>query len=199
MEALDLQRKTATGETVRIISVGRLTAKKGFDDALRAIFILRQLFEDFRYTIVGEGPQHAMLKSMIHNYKLSANVDMLGALPSDKTLATIAGSDILLAPSKTAASGDREGIPNVIKEAMFLGLQIITTRHSGIPELVKHGRNGFLVSENNPEEIAETLHKIIQDRHEWPARSERARELICNEYTPGKTTEALIEAYESIL
>lgn len=199
VEALALKKKDTTKKTVRIISVGRLTAKKGFDDALRAIFILSRSFEDFRYTIVGKGPQYAMLKSKINEYNLSAKVDMLGALPPDKTLATIAGSDILIAPSKTADSGDREGIPNVVKEAMFLGLQVIATRHSGIPELVIHRRNGFLVFENSPEEIAETLHEIIQNRHEWQARSESARESIYSEYTPEKTTQELVEAYKSIL
>lgn len=186
-------------EKINIVSVGRLVEKKGFDDALEAIHILSQSFSDFKYKIIGNGPCYHFLRSKISEKSLSERVELMGALSPDETLGVMAASDILLAPSKTAADGDSEGIPNTIKEAMVLGLQIVTTAHAGIPELIEHGVNGLLVPEGSPEKIAEAIKELISDAANWHQRAERAKTTILKEYTPEKTTEILIEAYESTM
>lgn len=199
VDALNSRKNAIRSGTINILSMGRLVEKKGFDDALGAISILHKSFTDFHYTIIGDGPLFNSLESRIRDYHLSDKVSLAGELPPERTLEIMAGSHILLAPSKTAVDGDSEGIPNVIKEAMILGLQVIATRHAGIPEVIENRVNGFMVSENSPEEIAEILDELIKDKSGWRVRSEKARTLICNEYTPGKTTRDLIKAYESII
>lgn len=194
-----LRKQRAAGTEINIISVGRLIEKKGFDDALKALAAVKQAHANIQYTIVGDGPLRPMLSFRIHEYGLTGRVDLKGALPSDETLKRMAEADILIAPSRTASDGEVEGIPNVLKEAMCLGLQVIATRHAGISELVEDGVNGILVSENAPEEIAKALDELIQNRDQWAMRSERAILKVSEEYDPGRTTWDLMDAYEWLL
>ncbi|MFO7568613.1 MAG: glycosyltransferase [Smithellaceae bacterium] len=193
------KKERGTASTIRIVSVGRLIEKKGFDDALKALSIVKQSFGNFRYTIIGNGPLYRMLSNIIFEYGLSGQVDLKGEMPSGEALDVMAEADILIAPSKTGSDGEVEGIPNVLKEAMAMGLQVIATRHAGIPELISHGVNGLLVSENSPEEIAGAIEELIINRRAWAARAERAAISVLEQYAPDKTTQDLMDAYKSIL
>jgi len=188
-----------TSKTVDIISVGRLVEKKGFDDAIAAIYLLHKKTNNIRYKIIGDGPLHDYLKAKIRQYNLDNIIEMTGALPTNQTLEIMAGSDILLAPSKKASDGDSEGIPNVVKEAMVLCLQVVTTRHAGIPEIIEHGETGFLVPERSPEVLAGVLHDLIKDRTGWDSRAQKAKAFALYMFSVEKTTDELIEAYNQIL
>ncbi len=192
-------RDTNEHENVRIISVGRLVEKKGFDNALKAIFLLSRKYNHIQYKIIGDGALRTFLENMVVQHNISDIVEFTGSLSPDKTLEIMAESDILLNPSKTAYDGDSEGIPNALKEGMLLGLQVVATKHSGIPELIEHNLDGFLVSENNPDELAEVLEKLLNDRTDWHDRSEKARNKILNIFSIEKTTDELISAYNSII
>jgi len=74
----------------------------------------------------------------------------------------MAQADILLAPSKKGSDGNSEGIPNAVKEAMALMLTVVSTTHAGIPEIITHGVNGYLVPENDPDSLAEIIAKLIR-------------------------------------
>lgn len=199
-----LSKKKITGNIndsgkVRIISVGRLVEKKGFEDVVFALKLLPDKINEIQYSIIGDGPLYDKLMEQIHELQLEDNVKLLGKLPSDKTIDIISESDILIAPSKTAADGDSEGIPNVLKEAMILGLQVIGTIHSGIPELIEDGVNGFLVPESDPAGIADAINKLLSDKKDWDKRSRIAAETVFNEYSITKTTNDLIAAYTELV
>lgn len=198
-DLLRRKKESKQGAGIKILSVGRLIEKKGFDDAIEALSIVKQSYDDFQYTIVGDGPLRADLSRRILECGLSGQVDLKGAMPSGKTLELMAASDILIAPSKTGSDGEVEGIPNVLKEAMCLGLQVIATQHAGIPELIKHGENGHLVSENAPDQIAAAIYALIQNRQDWAGRARRAVMSVSEQFDAEKTTRDLIAAYEAIL
>ena len=123
---------------VRLLSVGRLVEKKGFGDALAAVARLpRDL--DVRYRIVGTGPLEAALRESIAKLGVTERVELAGALDHEAVRAAMLDADIFLAPSVTARNGDQEGIPVTIMEAMATELPVLSTRHSGIPELVADG------------------------------------------------------------
>jgi colanic acid/amylovoran biosynthesis glycosyltransferase len=126
-------------------------------------------------------------------------VDFFGSLPSDKTLRILDASQILIAPSKTAADGNSEGIPNVLKEAMLMGLQVISTTHSGIPELIQHQQNGYLCAENDPLSLASVIESVVQNPDKWQTIAEHAANTILADYTPEKTTRTLVKAYRLVL
>jgi colanic acid/amylovoran biosynthesis glycosyltransferase len=98
-----------------------------------------------------------------------------------------------------ASDGNREGIPNVLKEAMLMGVQVISTTHSGIPELIEHERNGYLCAENDPEGIAKLIEYLSNHTEQWQTTADNAAKTILTEYTPRKTTEDLLEAYRATI
>jgi colanic acid/amylovoran biosynthesis glycosyltransferase len=194
-----LAGKQTRGIPLRLISIGRLIEKKGTLDALGAIRILKDRGIDFRYSIIGDGRLKKTLDDYVRAHGLSDRVRFLGPLPSAETLHVLGSSHILVAPSKMASDGNREGIPNVLKEAMLMGVQVVSTTHAGIPELIEHERNGYLCAENDPEAIAKVIEFVANHSDRWQKTAECAAKTILSEYTPRKTTDDLIEAYRAVI
>lgn len=121
---------------LRIISVGRMVEKKGFDVLLQALATLRERGFDFRAELVGNGPLHDSLVQQAERQGLQDVVRFSGALTSGEVLQRISESDVFALCCKRAENGDMDGIPVVLMEAMSLGKPVVTTRLSGIPELV---------------------------------------------------------------
>lgn len=190
--------KNKSDDTADIISVGRFEEKKGFGDALEAMRIVKERKYKFRYKIIGDGSLYNVIKSKISQYGLDDVVELTGKLPGDRTLEEIAKSDIMIVPSKTASGGDSEGIPNVLKEGLMFGLQVVATRHSGIPEIVDDDFNGILVSESSPSEIAEAVEYLLNNRNTWSTRSFNARRSIADKYSVNTITDELLKAYSSL-
>jgi len=146
---------------LRLISVARLVEKKGIDVALRALADLAREGIAFHYRVVGDGPLREKLVSLAGELGLGARVVFEGALPRSAVLERMANSDLLLAPSITATSGDQEGIPVSLMEAMAHGLPVVSTHHSGIPELVEDGVAGVLVPEGDVVALALALRQLV--------------------------------------
>jgi len=196
----NIPNKNDSQETlITFISVGRLVEKKGIDIALKALSVLKDNGEKFQYTIIGDGPDLDILQAQTSQLNLTNEVHFLGALPSTETLEIMTKHQILLMPSKTAKDGDCEGIPNVIKEAMHMGLQVISTTHAGIPELIKNEINGYICLENDNNSFLQGIYECIHNKSNWNDINNNARNTICEGFTPDKTTEQLLKAYNSIL
>ena len=108
-------------------------------------------------------------------------------------------SHIFLAPSVTSEDGDQEGIPVVLHEAMASGMPIISTRHTGIPELVDDGESGFLVPERDPDAIADRLTYLIEDPERLNGMGQRGRRHIEENNNMDKQIDRLIEIYRLLL
>jgi len=196
----NIPNKNDSQETlITFISVGRLVAKKGIDIALSSLKKLKDTGKTFQYTIIGNGPDLAILQAHVAKLNLTNEVKFLGALPSTETLNMMANNQILLMPSKTASDGDCEGIPNVIKEAMYMGLQVISTTHAGIPELINNNVNGYICPENNEDAFLASINECIDNKNNWHDIRNNAKKTICESFTPDKTTEQLLIAYNSII
>lgn len=183
---------------LRLVTVGRLVEKKGIPDALRAISLLQHGGVDLSYTIVGEGPIRAELADLVRRLELKG-VRFTGALTQADLLEEVRQADILLAPSVTAADGDEEGIPNVLKEAMALGRPVVTTRHSGIPELVENGVTGFLAGERDPEGLANAIRHLHGHPGIWPGLLDAARRKVEQEYDIERLNDQLVDRYTDLL
>lgn len=142
---------------LEIISVARLTEKKGLHVAIEACRLLKARGVDFRYRILGIGPWERRLRTLIEQYQLDDVIDMPGFKPSHEVKIMLDQADVFLLPSVTGADGDMEGIPVALMEAMAVGIPVISTVHSGIPELVEAGKSGWLVPENDAPALAEQL------------------------------------------
>ena len=144
-------------------SVGQLKEKKGFQYLLKACQILRSKDYVFNCQIIGEGSLREELEQQIHELALESFVTLRGALPHESVIEEYQHSTMFVLPCITGSDGDRDGIPNVILEAMAMQLPVISTQHSGIPEVIKSGVNGLLVPPADEQALAHAIASLIDD------------------------------------
>ena len=149
-------------DPVRILSVGRLVDKKGFDDLLDALALLPPGLA-WRLDVVGGGPREEWLRRQAAALGLRERVCWRGSLPHDRVVEHAAGADLFALASRISAGGDRDGLPNVLMEAQLLGAACVATRMSAIPELIEHEVNGLLVPPRDPGALAAALERAITD------------------------------------
>lgn len=152
----------AMAKTPTILSVGRAVEKKGFDDLLAALAALPPA-RDWRFVHVGGGPLLPALKHQAEQAGIAARIEWRGALPQDEVLRLYREADLFVLPSRVAGNGDRDGLPNVLMEAQSQGLACISTRVSGIPELITDGETGVLVPSGDAPAIAHAIENLLSD------------------------------------
>jgi glycosyltransferase involved in cell wall biosynthesis len=140
-----------------VLFVGRFVEKKGLDDLVEALATLPGV----RALFIGGGPLEGSIRGRAASLGLDAT--FLGPQPPAEVALRMAASKIFASPSKTAADGDSEGLPTTIVEASRLGLPTVSTRHSGIPEAVKHGCTGLLGDEGDRVALATNLQRLLAD------------------------------------
>jgi len=142
------------------ISVGRLVEKKGFDDCISAFQLLVNQFPGSTLTIIGGGELFGALECQIKAGGLENSIHMCGGLSHDEVKGYMEVADAFLLCSKEAKNGDREGVPTVLMEAQSMGLPVVATRHSGIPEVIPEANHKFLAPEGDISAIAEALIRL---------------------------------------
>ena len=173
----------APATPLEIISVARLTEKKGLHVAIEACRQLKEQGMAFRYRILGIGPWERRLRTLIEQYQLEDVVEMPGFKPSHEVKAMLDDADVFLLPSVTGADGDMEGIPVALMEAMAVGIPVVSTLHSGIPELVEADKSGWLVPENDARALAQRLAAFSQlNTDELAPVVKRAREKVEHDF-----------------
>ena len=138
-------------------------------------FAARRIGE-LEWDLVGDGPLRSRLESLARLHRVP--VTFHGEQDRSRVRDLLERSQVLLAPSVTAANGDEEGIPVVIMEAMAHGLLVVSTRHSGIPELVSHGESGLLVAEHDSEALGNCLVMLHERPDMWMGMIEKARQRV---------------------
>lgn len=192
-----VERCLAPGQPIRMISVARLVEKKGLTYAIEAVFHLVAEGYSVRYDIIGDGPLKQKISDFIQDLGLENYIFIRGWMRHEKALKEMQKAHILLAPSITAENGDQEGIPNVLKEAMALGLIVVSTWHSGIPELVEDGYNGNLVPEKDSRTLSSALKKQMESPENWKEFSRRGRLKVENNYNIQDLNDLLESIYKS--
>jgi colanic acid/amylovoran biosynthesis glycosyltransferase len=153
---------------LRLVTVGRLVEKKGITYSLQAVRRLCDSGLEVSYEIVGDGPLRQQLERESGLLGLFSRVRFRGWQTHTQVQEALDRADVLLAPCITAADGDEEGIPNVLREGMATGLPVISTWHSGIPELIEDGRTGFLVPERDTESLVARVRTLAERPEAWP-------------------------------
>lgn len=166
---------------LRLLSVARLVPKKGMHVALAASALLDAAGRPHHLRIVGDGPERAALEAQAESLGLR-HVTWMGAVPRDVTAEAFAWADLYVQPSVTAESGDEEGIPVSLMEAMAAGLPVVSTRHSGIPELVIDGHTGVLTDEGDIEGLAHAIAALAVEPERAEALARAGRQWVEEEF-----------------
>jgi colanic acid/amylovoran biosynthesis glycosyltransferase len=167
---------------IKLISVCRITDKKGLLYSLQALAQLISTYPNLHYTIIGSGKRYDQTIKKIDALNITNNVTLLGYQTQDQIVKHLHSADIFILTSITPKDNNQEGIPNSLKEAMACGLPVISTYHAGIPELVEHNKSGLLVPEKDADAIAQQISYLIENKHVWPQLCRAARQEIVKNY-----------------
>lgn len=194
-------RREPSGGPVRIVTVGRLVEKKGHAVTLQALALLKTSRPDLKLTldVVGDGPLEASLRRQAAALSVAEYVAFHGALGHERVLEILSRGHIFVLPSRTSGSGDQEGIPVALMEAMAGGMPVVSTRHSGIPELVEDGVSGILCAENNADETARALERLLGGPESWPEMGRAGRARVEAQFNQGTQHERLREIYSALI
>ncbi|MDX9971890.1 MAG: glycosyltransferase [FCB group bacterium] len=163
VENYDYRDPKPPGDPPMLYSVGRLVEKKGIGILIEALKHLRDRGVAFQCRIVGNGPLTDALAAQVRELGLQDRVNLAGGQPQERVKEWFREADVFVLPCVVAASGDRDGIPVVLMEAMALGVPVVTTAVSGIPELVEAERSGLVVPPGDALALADALERLLGD------------------------------------
>jgi len=178
-----------------LLALGRFVAKKGYDDLLRACWHLAESGLDFTLTLAGDGPRRGQLERLTERLRLTSQVRFPGFVSYDQVPDLFHDADMFLMPSVVAASGDRDGIPLVLMEALTHRVPVVATSISGIPELIEDGVTGLLVPQRDPAALAEAMKRLCRDRDGALRLAEAGRERVLKTFNPEANYRAVFELY----
>lgn len=145
-----------------VVAAGRLTPKKGFDVLVEACSRLDPE-TGFRCVILGEGRLEARLRKAIRKRGLGDVVEIRGFVEQRELAEWYRRASAVVLPARVLESGNRDGIPNVVVEAMACGAPVIATPVGGIPEVIDHETSGLLVAPEDPQALAAALSRVLND------------------------------------
>jgi glycosyltransferase involved in cell wall biosynthesis len=179
-----------------ILSVGRFVEKKGFDQLVEACAWLRDAGVDFACIIVGErGSAYESIRRLIAERNLGDQVILSDPMTQDNLRAVYARAHVFALPCQVMEDGDRDGFPNVLAESMAMGVPVVSTRISGIPELIDDGVHGLLVEPRDPASLAQALKRVLQDPALHARLAQGGRQRMCERFDSRRTTVALRDLF----
>lgn len=178
----EFRDKEITSDRLKIVTTGRLVEKKGIEYAIKAIARLKEDGVQVDYKIIGDGPLKIDLLDLCNDLGLTDEVQFLGFCSQNTVKDLLQKSDVFLLPSVTSETGDMEGVPVALMEAMAIGLITVSTFHSGIPELIEDKVSGFLAPEGDYTEIASIIRHGCRDKKLCNEVRNNARNKILHEF-----------------
>jgi glycosyltransferase involved in cell wall biosynthesis len=189
----------STRSPLRLLCVARLVEKKGLDRQLRIYAALKSAGVPFAARIVGEGPLRQSLESLAGGLGIAADVTFTGHLPQHEVWSELDKADILLHTGVVAPSRDRDGLPNVIPEAMSVGVLVVTSPTAATTEAVSDGVNGLVASVDEPKAWVAALRRLSTDDAFAERLRASAREWVVENFDAHKNGGRLLEQFERLI
>jgi glycosyltransferase involved in cell wall biosynthesis len=177
----------------RLLAVGRFVRKKGFDVLLKACSILEKQGIEFRLTLAGSGPQARSLQSLATELHLGDRVEFPGFVLYDRVPEMLSRADVFLMPSIIDPAGDRDGLPNVIVEALLQRVPVVATDVCGISEVIHDGVTGVLVPQGAPDALAGAVVELVVDRSRALRMAEAGRKLVLDRFDAAQCFAAVLD------
>jgi colanic acid/amylovoran biosynthesis glycosyltransferase len=194
-----IDRSTLSNGTIKILSVARLVEKKGIEYAIRAFARANPREKNVEYIIAGDGPLRNELECLSRSLGVDNRIEFIGWKNQDEISDILKLVHIFLLPSVTSTKGDQEGVPVVLMEAMAQGIPVISTYHSGIPELVDDGISGFLVPERDINLLSEKIQYLIDHREMWHTLGRAGRQKVEHNFNIHKLNDILFDHFSNLL
>lgn len=182
----------------RLLALGRMVFKKGFRILLESCRQLADKGVDFHLTLAGDGPQRRQLKALARKSGLGEQVSLPGFVPHRQVPTLFQQAHLFIMPSVITPSGDRDGIPNVILEALLHEVPVVATAVSGLPEVIRPGETGWLVPPGDPRALAQAVMEALTDPVEARRRARAGRELVAREFNSQKNYGQLKACFEKV-
>jgi glycosyltransferase involved in cell wall biosynthesis len=186
-------------ERILLIAIGRFVTKKGFHLAVEVVKSLRDDGFNVQLELIGDGPERKAVLARAAALGIADRVDTPGWLGRREIYERLIRADVCLGTSIIPDTGELEGIPNVLKEAMAVGVPVVAFDHSGVGELVQNGRTGFLVSEGDVDAMARAIKQVISDASPTENIITAARKLIEDEYSSNAQAITAESIYRSLI
>jgi len=167
-----------------IFSAGRLEPKKGFDTLLRACALLHARNIPCACRIAGSGKLNTKLRQLAEDLRIGSRVSFLGWLPEEQTLGEIRNARVVALASRRLPNGDRDGIANVVLEALAAGTPVVTTSAGAAGEVICDNVNGRLVPPDNPEALAGALTDVLANQETHQRLATAGRQTIATTFNP---------------
>ncbi len=181
-----------------ILSVGRFVEKKGFDHLMKALRMLKDQGHVFQCRIVGEpDDQSGLVKQLIQDLKLEETVFISGGITQAELRQVYRECTFFVLPCQIVNNGDRDGIPNVLVEAMAMGIPVLSTAISGIPELIETGEEGFLLPQRDDIALADAMATYLENPALRAEFAKAGRRKVCRSFDSKKTNIALKDLFIS--
>jgi glycosyltransferase involved in cell wall biosynthesis len=188
--------KLKKGEPLTFLQVSNFVEKKGHKYTVEAFAEYFHDRPDDRLILAGDGPLRTEIEVLSASLGIRDKVDFKGRVVKSQVGDLMRGADVFVHHSVTGGDGDMEGIPTVIMEAMSMGLVVVSTRHSGIPELIDDGFDGFLVPERDVPAYVEKLRALVRSE---AGIGERARKKIEDKFNMSKQNLELQKIYQRMI
>lgn len=190
-----LKEKNESPRIPVILSAGRFINKKGFDVLLLSLSLLKKRGLDFRCILAGDGRLVDDINGLVDSLDLRQVVEFPGFLPEEDLADLYRHASLFALACRISPDGNRDGIPNVILEAMASGLPVVSTAVGGIPEVVKNSENGFLIEPDSPEAFADALESLIREEALRKKMGEKGRQLVSRQFDISTNSEKLLRLF----
>lgn len=184
-------------DSLTLLFVAQLCERKGAPILVEACRILVERGVKFRCVIVGDGPQRALVEELVEHYSLQRNIELTGAVFQQRIQSYLQQSDVFVLPCLTTPDGDMDGVPVSLMEAMAVEIAAISTRVSGIPELIEDGVSGLLVPEQDPLALADALQSVLEDDELRLRLGENGRHRIMRDFNIEESVRQLAALFEN--
>jgi len=183
------------GDGMTLLTIGRMVEKKGMIYVVRACALLAEKGMDFNLVMVGDGPLRDDLRACVRELGLEDRVTFPGPLRHEQLVPVYQESDCYVLPCVVLPNGDRDGIPNTIAEAMCMEVPVISTRISGIPELLRDGETGLAVDGHSAEAVADAITRFYEDPELAGRLAKAAHEQILDVFDVAKNSMMLVRLF----
>ncbi len=183
----------------RLLALGRFDRIKAFDVLLYSCKILKDSGLSFHLTLAGDGPRRILFKRLVKKLGLGELVSFPGFIPYDQVSELFCSADVFVMSSAVHSTGERDGLPTVIMEALMHRVPVVATDVCGIHEVIQDGITGFLVPEKNAAELADAIIKMVGDRKAALEMAERGRSLVVREFDQERNHGKILDLYRKLV